>query len=168
MLYSAAVPGLLAIDYRWWVFIHLTGVFGFLLAHGVSTTVLFRLRRERDRERIRSLLQFSGSTVRMFYGSLALLLLGGIEAGLKVGYFHQKWIWISIGVLAGVTVLMLLLARPYYKKIAAATELRPSGVPRISDEELASRLESPTPIAIAAIGGFGLLVILYLMIFKPA
>jgi hypothetical protein len=65
-------------------------------------------------------------------------------------------------------VLMLLLARPYYKKIAAATELRPSGVPRISDEELASRLESPTPIAIAAIGGLGLLVILYLMIFKPA
>src|SRR6266568_5118009 len=41
LLYCATV---LAFDYRWWVFIHLAGVFGFLLAHGASVSALFRLR----------------------------------------------------------------------------------------------------------------------------
>src|SRR5690242_2789254 len=60
LLYCATVP-ILAVDYRWWVFIHLAGVFMFLLAHGASVSALFRLRKERDREKIRQLIQFSGS-----------------------------------------------------------------------------------------------------------
>jgi uncharacterized membrane protein len=156
-----------AIDYRWWVFVHLTGVVGFLLAHGASVSVLFRLRKERDREKIRELLQFSGSTVRLFYGSMALLLGGGIAAGLQGHWFSQKWIWISIAVLVVVTVLMLVVARPYYRAINAATEHRPSGVPRVSDEDLALRLASRTPTIVALLGFGGLLAIVWLMIFKP-
>jgi uncharacterized membrane protein len=163
----------LAIDYRWWVFIHLAGVFGFLLGHGASVSVLFRLRKERNRDKIRELLQFSGSTVRLFYVSLLVLVVGGVGAGLgigtsvKPGYFSQKWIWEAIGVLAVVTVAMIAVARPYYRRIAEATELRPSGVPRVSDEDLATRLTSKTPAAVALLGFGGLLVILWLMIFKP-
>jgi len=38
-------------------------------------------------------------------------------------------------VLVVVSVAMVVIARPYYRTIAQATELRPSGVPRVSDED---------------------------------
>src|SRR5436309_391258 len=85
LLYCATV--LATIDYRWWVFIHLAGVFGFLLAHGASVSALFRLRKERDREKIRQLIQFSGSTIRLFYISLLVLVVGGVGAGLQAHWF---------------------------------------------------------------------------------
>ena len=44
-----------------WVFIHLVGVLGFLAAHGTSTAVALRLRRQRDREQVRALLDLSRS-----------------------------------------------------------------------------------------------------------
>jgi uncharacterized membrane protein len=158
---------LASIDYRWWVFIHLAGVFGFLLAHGASVSALFRLRKVRDREKIRQLIQFSGSTVRFFYVSLLVLVVGGVGAGLQAHWFKQKWIWEAIVVLVVVTVLMFIVARPYYRRITEATELRPSGVPRVSDEDLALRLKSATPVVVALLGFGGLAVILWLMIFKP-
>jgi hypothetical protein len=164
LLYCATV---LAIDYRWWVFVHLAGVFLFLLAHGASVSALFRLRKERDREKIRQLIQFSGSTIRLFYVSLLVLVIGGVAAGLQGHWFKYQWIWEAIGVLVVVSVAMVVIARPYYRKIAEATELRPSGVPRVSDEDLAARLASPTPMVVAVVGFVGLLVILWLMIFKP-
>jgi uncharacterized membrane protein len=159
----------LASTYQWWVFVHLAGVFGFLLAHGASVSALFRLRKERDREKIRQLIQFSGSTVRFFYVSLLVLVLGGVGAGLqnKAYWFHQQWIWEAIVVLVVITVLMFIIARPYYRRVAEATELRPSGVPRVSDEDLALRLNSATPTVVALLGFGGLAVILWLMIFKP-
>lgn len=165
LLYCAAVP--VANVYQWWVFIHLAGVFGFLLAHGASVSALFRLRKERDRAKIRDLIQFSGSTIRLFYVSLLVLLIGGVAAGLKGQWFKQQWIWEAIGMLVFTSVAMYVIARPYYRTIAAATELRPSGVPRVSDEDLAARLQSSTPTVVALLGFGGLLVILYLMIFKP-
>jgi uncharacterized membrane protein len=158
---------LASIDYRWWVFIHLAGVFGFLLAHGASVSALFRLRKERDREKIRQLIQFSGSTVRFFYVSLLALVVGGVGAGLQAHWFKQKWIWEAIVVLVVVTVLMFIVARPYYRRVAEATELRPSGVPRVSDEDLVLRLKSATPVVVALLGFGGLAAILWLMIFKP-
>jgi uncharacterized membrane protein len=62
---------------------------------------------------------------------------------------------------------MFVVARPYYRRVAEATELRPSGVPRVSDEDLALRLTSRIPTVIALLGFGGLAVILWLMIFKP-
>src|SRR5207249_7959702 len=107
LLYCATV--LAAIDYRWWVFIHLAGVFGFLLAHGASVSALFRLRKERDREKIRQLIQFSGSTIRLFYISLLVLMLSGVIAGLQGHWFSQQWIWEAIGVLVGISVAMVVI-----------------------------------------------------------
>jgi uncharacterized membrane protein len=165
LLYCATV--LASIDYRWWVFVHLAGVFGFLLAHGASVSALFRLRKERDREKIRQLIQFSGSTIRFFYISLLVLVIGGVGAGLQAHWFKQKWIWEAIVVLVVVTVLMFVVARPFYRRVTEATELRPSGVPRVSDEDLALRLKSPIPVVVALLGFGGLAAILWLMIFKP-
>src|SRR5438093_2900212 len=67
--------------YRWWVFVHVVGVFGFLVSHGVSMYVTFELRGTRDPKRMVSLLELSGSSVRAFYWSFGVLLAGGVVAG---------------------------------------------------------------------------------------
>ena len=158
---------MLAIDYRWWVLLHLVGAFAFMGAHGVSIVVTFKVRKERDREKIRSLLQLSGSTVITLYISLALLLAGGIGGASQLHYWKYSWIRISLGLLIAITLIMGGMARPYYQKIKEATTMRPSGAPRISDEELAAKLASPVPLINAGLGFAALFAILYLMIFKP-
>jgi len=154
-------------DFRWWLLMHHVGITAFLVAHGVSVFVLFRLRRERDRDRIRELLQFSGTTVLPMYISLAILIAGGAGLATKLGFWEFKWIRISLGLLIGEILFMGALARPYYRKIKESLLVRPSGVPRVADEDLAARLMAPQPIIIATAGFGGLLAILSLMVFKP-
>jgi ribulose 1,5-bisphosphate synthetase/thiazole synthase len=62
---------------------------------------------------------------------------------------------------------MTATAKPYFARVKEACQLRPSGVPRVSDEELAGVLRSSRAYLITAIGVIGILAILYLMIFKP-
>jgi len=158
---------LAAFDYRWWVLLHIMGVFGFLIAHGVSISVALKLRKERDRARITELLQFSGGSVLWMYVSLGLLLAGGIAAGLQNHYFSFWWIWISLGLLVAAVAEMAAVGAPFYRKVKEAVLLRASGVPRKSDEELDALLSSSLPMMNAIFGFVVLVVILWLMIWKP-
>jgi hypothetical protein len=154
--------------YRWWVLLHIVGVVGFLTAHGVSMYVLYQVRAvDLDRGRILGLLTFSGSTTIPMYVSLLLLLVGGIAAGISGQWFSYWWIWVSLFVLLLTTAAMYGVAKPYFERLKAACAVRPSGVPRVSDEELQQILDGPATTMVAAIGGAGLLIILYLMVFKP-
>jgi uncharacterized membrane protein len=158
----------LAIAYNWWKFLHVIGVLAFVMFHGVSIVVSLRLWKERDRTRVAELLQLSGSSLRGMYVSLLWLVLFGMIAGVQSGIWtHQGWFWVSLGVLVVVVGQMSAVARPYYRRVKEAVELRPSGVPRRSDEELETMLRSPIAVANAAIGFAALAFITYLMIFKP-
>ncbi len=153
--------------WQWWLLVHLTGVLVFVGAHGVSMFVMFRIRGERDRQRIAELITFSGTTTRPMYIGLAILTIGGVGAGLTLHLFSQWWLWIAIGILLITIGLMSGLAKPYFRRITASCEIRPSGVPRVSDEELEQLLRSGEATVISVIGIVGLLSILYLMLFKP-
>ncbi|MFN2615090.1 MAG: hypothetical protein ABR552_09800 [Actinomycetota bacterium] len=153
----------------WWLFIHLVGVFGFLITHGVSVSVALRLRNEPDRERIRQMLSFSGSTIWWMYLTLAVLTVGGILRATSYAsgiYWKQAWPKVSLGVLFVAMALMGAIARPYYQGIKAACELRPSGEPRVSDEDLRARLRGWQPWAITIVGFAALLALLSMMVFK--
>lgn len=150
------------------MFAHLAGVFGFLLAHGVSVNVAFRIRKERDRVKIKDLIALSGSSVRLMYISLGLLLLGAFAMTFQVHLWGALWIRLSLGILIATVIFMIGMASPYYRRVSEAVELRPSGVPRKSDEELEAILKSSVPMIVAGVGFAALLVILYLMIFKPS
>jgi len=157
----------LVVDYRWLVFIHIVGVLGFVMSHGVSMMVALRLRTERDRNRIAELLQFSGASVMASYVSLGILLIGGVWAGFRLDWWEYGWIWVSLGVLVFMIVEMGVVARPYYQRLKEAVELRPSGVPRRSDEELDAMLRSRLPLLNTVLGYASLLFITWLMIWKP-
>jgi hypothetical protein len=161
--------------YRFWVFVHLVGVFGFLLAHGSSMVVAISLRKERDPKRLGGLLDLSGGSLALFYASLLLLLLGGIVAGFQGHWWGYGWIWTAIGVLVATMVAMYLVASPYYNRVRNAVGVQTYDQKRkgiepgaaASAEEIDRVLRSPQPFVIMGIGLVALLVLLWLMVYKP-
>ena len=130
--------------------------------------VLYAIRGERDRFRIQGFLGFSAKTVKAMYVSMAAVVGTGLWLGIEVNaLFGLRWYWGSLILLAVTTALMWFIARPFGKRVRAACEMRPSGVPRISDAELNRILRSPRTHLINAIGIIGLAAILYLMVFRP-
>ena len=155
--------------YRWIRFLHIASAIGFAGIHGASIVVLYAIRKERDRARIEGILDFSAGTATAMYVSLAAVVGTGLWLGLVVNaWFQQAWYWSALALIVLISALMWFLAKPFTKRVRAACEIRPSGVPRVSDEELAEILRSPRTHVIMAIGVAGLGAILYLMVFKPA
>jgi plastocyanin len=153
--------------YQWWVLVHLAGVFAFLVSHGVSMMITFRLQKERDPRQVASLLQLSSSTISAFYVSLAVLLLGGFVAAFLGNLWTYGWIWGAIAILLVVSLAMYGMARPYYRRVRFVTAAIVEGSHAVTAEQYDSILRSSRPRTIAGIGLVGLLAILYLMLFKP-
>ena len=153
--------------YSWWKFLHVAGVIAFVSFHGVSMVAALRVRKERDRVRIATVLQLSGSSLIGMYVSLAWLITFGVVAGIQGDFWNDGWFWISIGLLVLAVAEMSAVGRPYYERVKEAVEVRPSGVPRRSDEELEEILSSPVALWNAVFGAAVLLAITWLMIFKP-
>jgi hypothetical protein len=166
--------------YQWLVFAHVLGVFGFLLAHGASAAVAFKLRGEREVERIRVLLDLSRDATAIANISLLVLLAAGIAAGFMGGWWGQLWIWSALGLLILVNVAMVVVASGPLIRIrqlvGAAVPGRaktydappPSNTIGASvDQQLAMQLAAVNPLLLTLIGGGGLAVILWLMLFKP-
>lgn len=158
--------------YEYIVLLHVIGAFTFALAHGVSVAVGLRLRSVQSREQVASLLELSGMALGGLYVGLLLLLIGGIWAGFAGDHWGSLWIWVSIGILVVVITAMYMIATPFYGRMRAAAGVLtdPKQLARygeIAPDELARMGVSSRPIWLAAIGGVGLLAILWLMVVKP-
>jgi plastocyanin/uncharacterized membrane protein len=153
--------------HRWWVFLHVVGVFGFLMAHGVSAYVTLRLPKERDPARISHLLELSASSVGFMWNSIGLLLVGGILAGFTGHFWGQAWIWAAIVVLVAVVAAMYAMGTTWAARLRTISGAMAGGTEAVSEGQFEEILGSKRPYSIAAIGFAGLLVILWLMIFKP-
>ncbi len=153
--------------YTWWKFLHVAGVIAFVMFHGVSMMVALQLRAERDRGRIATMTQLSGSSLRGMYVALLWLIVFGVIAGIQGEWWNDGWFWISVGLLVVAIAEMSAVGRPYYERVKEAIEVRPSGVPRRSDEELDEILRSPIGLWNAVFGIAVLAAIAWLMIFKP-
>jgi amino acid transporter len=161
------------------LYLHLAGVFAFLLAHGTAAAVGMRLRRERDPGRVAAHLELSGSTLgAMGIGWILVLATGiglGVETALTIGLFGA-WFYVSIIVYILVTFLMTPLSRGYMKARAALGVKPPmvsaKGWERTlakgySREKLGEYLAESKPWGSAAVGFGGVLILTYLMMFKP-
>ncbi|HTG48691.1 MAG TPA: DUF2269 family protein [Actinomycetota bacterium] len=153
--------------YQWMLLLHILSAFALLGTHGTSMVVLYRIRGERDRRKIVDLISLSGEMAIPMYVSIGAIVLTGILLGLKLKVFSHWWIWVAIGLLVLTIALMTAVAKPYFRRVKEACEVRPSGVPRVSDEELGQILASPRAHVITLIGAVGLLAIVYLMVFQP-
>ncbi|HEV2951297.1 MAG TPA: cupredoxin domain-containing protein [Actinomycetota bacterium] len=153
--------------HRWWVFLHIAGAFGFLMAHGVSVYVTLRLPKEREPARVSQLLELSASSVGFMWNAIGVLLVGGIAAGFTGQFWGQGWIWAAIVVLVIVMVAMYAMGTTWAKRLRTISGAMAGGTEAVSGAQFEEILRSKRPYTIAAIGFVGLLVILWLMIFKP-
>ena len=162
--------------YQWLVFAHILGVFCFLLAHGTTAAVAFALRRQREVERVRVLLDLSRGVTIVADVFLLVLLAAGITAGFMGNWWHQGWIWASLGlfILIGVTMTPLG-SRPLNRIRQLVHADNPSRSETIShsfldapaEKQLAVLLAATHPWLLTVIGGGGFVLILWLMLFKP-
>jgi len=164
--------------HTWIVFIHIAGVIVFLVAHGVSVGVVLRLRTERDPAAVRTLVDLSrGSMIAMSVGALTWLV-AGIVAGFTgkggAGWWTtgSYWIWVSLVLAIVIIGLMTPLGRLYLNRIRAAVgvDVKTGDVDpgfQVDPATLEVAVRSGNPTLLAAIGIGGLLILLWLMVFKP-
>lgn len=142
--------------YQWIVFIHIASVFGLLLVHPV--TVAFHLKEERDDTRIRELLEVSEAASRLRWIFFGLTLLSGVVLGFLGSWWSTTWIWAALTVFVLIGVVMNLYGGRMIDRIADTRD----------NAEMESLLTRFRPWILAVTGTGGLLVILYLMLFKPS
>jgi hypothetical protein len=160
--------------YPWVVFVHVAAAFLFVMGHGASMWVADQIRHERDAARIRVLLEMSSRSLGLVYGSLLVLLVAGIAAGIMGGHFARGWIWAAIVLLVTIIILMYTLASRYYGRVREAVGMRTYQTPKdapdpapVSADELAALIDTRRADVIGLVGVIGLLLLLWLMIFKP-
>lgn len=151
--------------YRIIVFLHVISTFGFLLSHGASVSMAFALKRERDLQKIRALLDLSSTSYPLMILTLLASIVFGIIAGFQGNWWKFGWIWASIALLVVILALMYFLGSNIYSAARKAVELpsEPSG----SNEELFAILEKSNPLLLTLIGYGGYAIIAWLMMVKP-
>jgi len=164
----------LAPFHGWIVFIHIVGVFAFLLAHGVSAGVILRLRSERDPGAVRTLVDLSRRSMNVMSLGGLVWLVAGILAGFSGNYWTtgRYWIWASLVVAILIIGVMTPWGRMYLNKVRVAVGVDPktgaidASAP-VDAAQLDAAINSGKPMLLATIGFGGLAVLAYLMMFKP-
>ena len=141
--------------YRWIVFIHIASVLGLLLVHPV--TVAFHLKEERDDTRIRELLEVSEAASSLRWIFFGLTVLSGVALGFLGSWWGSAWIWAALVLFLLIGVVMNLYGGRTIDRIADTR----------NDAEMERLLTRFRPGILAVTGTGGLLLVLYLMLFKP-
>jgi hypothetical protein len=148
-------------------------VAGFLLAHGTSAAMAFRLRSEKTTDGIRSLTELSKQTTNVMYSFILLVVITGLILGAQGGWFGRGWIWTALLVLVLTIGVMSVLGRRYGEvRGAVGLPVRrrrgPATTSAPGSPEAIRRAVDATPAAlITAIGVVALALLLWLMILKP-
>ncbi|HEY2916585.1 MAG TPA: DUF2269 family protein [Candidatus Limnocylindrales bacterium] len=158
----------------WLRFAHIVGAFLFVGGHGVSTAMALRLRHEREPARMLAILDLSASSIGLATIGMLVLLVAGIVDGIVGGSFGRLWIWVALVVFVGTGIAMTPLASGHFNAIRAALGQRtramkatdPDPVPLPIDQTIALAA-GPRPMQVATFGGIALVVLLWLMTFKP-
>jgi len=161
--------------YTYFLFAHIAGVLGFAASHGASIMVAGALRRERNPDRLRALLDLSLEASGWSYYALLLLAGSGIGLGFIGGYWASRWLWLSIAILVGTSLLMTIVSVKYYDALREALGLKPhrrscqAAGPLPFDEARFSQLSAKAyPLLLKLVGFSAFAAILWMMIAKPA
>jgi hypothetical protein len=157
----------------WLLLLHVSAGFAFALAHGVSAFTVLKLRGERDPVRVTALLDLSKYSLPASDLAILVLLVSGIAAAFVGDDWGHLWVWISIAVLVFLFGYMSVRAVKHHDAIRHALGLagfydkKGAPVPDADPAALAAALDSPRAVELAAVGGIGLFVLLWLMVVKP-
>ena len=142
--------------YQWLVFVHIASVLGLLLVHPV--TVAFHLKEERDDNRIRELLEVTEAASRLRWTFFGLTIATGVLLGFLGSWWSGLWIWAALVVFVAIGVVMHVYGGRTIDRISDTRD----------DAQMERLLTRFNPMILAVTGTGGLLIVLYLMLFKPS
>lgn len=160
--------------YRLIVFVHIISSMGFLMAHGISAAMMFKVSRERSYNALCSDLELSGKVLNWAMRFLDGVLLSGITLTVWARWWRFGWVWASIGLFIAVAIFMAKYGSGYMNRVRRAIgvvkpkEFKKGVRPRfVPQEELEKILEQGKPRLVALGGLSGLAAIVLLMVTKP-
>lgn len=109
----------------------------------------------------------------VFNISSGLMLLSGIALGFMGGWWGSGWIWTSLGLLIAITLEMAVFGRRYLDDVRGLVEpyvyANPHPKPEhaLDQQGLDALLQTGKPILLTVTGVGGILLIIWLMMFKP-
>jgi 4-hydroxybenzoate polyprenyltransferase len=142
--------------YQWIVFIHIASVLGLLIVHPV--TIAFHLKEERVDVRIRELLEVTERASMLRWAFFWSIIGSGVLLGFLGSWWGSTWIWIALIVFVAIGVVMNRYGGRTIDRIADTKD----------DAEMERLLAAFDPWILAVTGTGGLLLVLYLMLFKPS
>ncbi|HYK97676.1 MAG TPA: hypothetical protein VEU77_04730 [Candidatus Acidoferrales bacterium] len=137
------------------MFLHVASVLGLLIVHPV--TVAFHLKEERDDTRIRELLEVTEAASLLRWVFFWLVIASGLLLGLMGGFLGTAWLWAALVIFVLIGLVMNLYGGRTIDRIADTRD----------DTEMERLLSQFRPMILAVTGAGGLLLVLYLMLFKP-
>jgi hypothetical protein len=160
--------------YRLIVFLHVISGLLFIMAHGVSAMMIFKVSRERKFENLCNYLDISRAALLPAMRALEGILLTGIVLTIWARWYQMAWIWVSLALFIAVGVVMGKYASGYMNSVRKAL-----GIPTRQDlkngvrplpappEVVAEVVAQGRPRLVAIAGLSGLAAIVFMMVVKP-
>ena len=156
--------------YNWVVYLHVTVIFIFLIQHAAEIIVTFKLREQKEPEGVFATYSFmpnnNSRNLRITY---SLIIVTGAVAGFMSVWWRMGWMWTALGVMILIWIVMRRIGSQYLYAVDAITEqaLKNKDDQSVIEkfrQDLKSRRE-PEIMTITSL--IGMLIILWLMMFKP-
>jgi len=156
--------------YVWIVYLHVAAVFIFLVQHAAEIFVTFKLRQQKEPEGIFATYDFlpnnNSKNLRITY--LTIIITGAI-AGFISPWWKQGWMWTALGVMMVIWIIMYRFGGQYLNAVDAITD---QAMKNKADEPAIEKFRSDLkarrePEIMASTSLLGMLIILWLMMFKP-
>ena len=159
--------------YEWIKFLHVVAAVTFMVSHGTSIAISFRVKGEQDVNKIKTMLDLSGTMWVAMMLSLLVAGIAGIVLGLMLNWWSQWWIWISIILLLVITIWMFQIGQGTYHPLRKALGMpymargrdMPAEEPA-PEEERKNLIAKTKPHLMLLVGYGGFVVIIWLMMFK--
>ena len=159
---------------RWLVFIHVLSVITFFLAHGTSAAMAFQLRKEKNIERIRAMLDLSATTFMLLFVSYLIMGITGLVMVFLIKIWNQVWVWLSVALMVYVFMHMALRSEKTYYLLRKLVGLPyrhknkeyPAEAPA-SEEEIIAHIRKISAYEMIAVGFVIPAFVLWMMVFKP-
>ena len=159
---------------QWLIFLHVLSALTFFMAHGASAAMAFKIRKETNFDRIRSLLDLSWSTMVAMGVSFLIMGLTGLILPFFVHIWNKIYIWASIVLMLFVFIYMAAFNESHYKQLRRLVGLpymrgskQLPAEPPSTPEEVAALIEKTNPTGLAVVGYVIPAIVLWLMVFKP-
>jgi hypothetical protein len=159
---------------RWLTYLHILASLTFFLSHGTSVAMAFKIRKETDIERIKAMLDLSGSTIMALFISFLVMGLTGLVLPFIYRFWGTGWVWTSIALTLFIFVWMALINERAYKRLRKLVGLpymfgnkEFPAEPPASQEDIQTHIQSINVHLLATVGYGVPAVILWLMTFKP-